>query len=180
VDVVVDLVLQHAHERPDESLGVITMGIKHANRIEECLRQRLRADPDLAEELTEFFDENSPLPANEVPKPGSPEQGRGPEPATHRPAAGARLGRHQTGPDDLVVYSTPAAVRGTAFVRVRKMTLLTRAKGQEQQEPDKVHHRSRDVDRLQRSCAWSRRRRCRRAGTACHPRIVELFVYVVV
>ena len=34
------------------------MGIKHANRIEECLRQRLRDDPELAEELAEFFDEN--------------------------------------------------------------------------------------------------------------------------
>ena len=43
---------------PSESLGVIAMGIKHANRIEECLRQRLRDDPELADELAEFFDEN--------------------------------------------------------------------------------------------------------------------------
>lgn len=44
---VVDLILEHAQTRPDESLGVITMGIKHANRIQESLR-RARADyPDL-------------------------------------------------------------------------------------------------------------------------------------
>jgi hypothetical protein len=45
VNRVVDLIFEHAHERPDESLGVIAMGIKHANRIEECLRRRLSDDP---------------------------------------------------------------------------------------------------------------------------------------
>ena len=58
VSAVVDLVLQHARQRPDESLGVITMGIRHRNRIEEALRQRLRDDPGTAEELVDFFDES--------------------------------------------------------------------------------------------------------------------------
>ena len=35
---VVELVTEHARERPDESLGVIAMGIKHANRLDEALR----------------------------------------------------------------------------------------------------------------------------------------------
>jgi very-short-patch-repair endonuclease len=58
VDAVVDLILDHARRRPNESLGVITMGIKHSGRIEEALRERLRQDPQLADELAEFFDEN--------------------------------------------------------------------------------------------------------------------------
>jgi hypothetical protein len=33
---VVALVLEHARHRPDESLGVITMGIRHATRVEEA------------------------------------------------------------------------------------------------------------------------------------------------
>jgi very-short-patch-repair endonuclease len=57
VDAVVDLVLRHARERPAESLGVITMGIRHRDRIEERLRDRLRRDPGLAAELAGFFDE---------------------------------------------------------------------------------------------------------------------------
>ena len=57
VDAVVDLILRHARERPAESLGVITMGIKHRDRIEERLRDRLRQDPELAAELAGFFDE---------------------------------------------------------------------------------------------------------------------------
>ena len=37
---VVELVVEHATTRPTEgSLGVIAMGIKHANRIEEALRR---------------------------------------------------------------------------------------------------------------------------------------------
>ncbi len=58
VNAVVDLILQHARQRPEESLGVITMGIRHRNRIEEALRQRLRDDPRSAEELADFFDES--------------------------------------------------------------------------------------------------------------------------
>jgi very-short-patch-repair endonuclease len=49
---VVDLILDHAQNRPDESLGVIAMGIKHANRIQEALR-RARADHP---ELDRWFD----------------------------------------------------------------------------------------------------------------------------
>ena len=38
---VVDLIIEHARECPDETLGVIAFGIKHANNIEEALRVRL-------------------------------------------------------------------------------------------------------------------------------------------
>jgi very-short-patch-repair endonuclease len=58
VDTVVGLVLEHARSRPGESLGIITMGIKHSGRIEEALRDRLRQDSELADELADFFDEN--------------------------------------------------------------------------------------------------------------------------
>jgi very-short-patch-repair endonuclease len=57
-DAVVDLILEHARERPAESLGVITMGIRHRDNIDERLRQRLRQDPQLAAELAGFFDES--------------------------------------------------------------------------------------------------------------------------
>jgi hypothetical protein len=58
VNGVVDLILEHAHERPQESLGVIAMGMKHAQRVEERLRQRLRAEPELEGRLGQFFDES--------------------------------------------------------------------------------------------------------------------------
>ncbi|MGA9762021.1 MAG: AAA domain-containing protein [Gaiellaceae bacterium] len=58
VEAVVRLVIEHAREKPEESLGVITMGIKHANRIGECLRQRLSDDSSLEEEVGEFFGED--------------------------------------------------------------------------------------------------------------------------
>lgn len=51
---VVELILQHASTRPDESLGVIAMGITHANRIQASLDEALRGHP----ELEEFFDEH--------------------------------------------------------------------------------------------------------------------------
>jgi very-short-patch-repair endonuclease len=57
VNKVVELVLDHARSRPDDSLGVIAMGIKHANRIEEALRRALHDNP----ELDEFFDESKDL-----------------------------------------------------------------------------------------------------------------------
>ena len=50
----VDLILDHAESRPDESLGVIAMGIKHSDRIEESLRRALKERPD----LEDFFDES--------------------------------------------------------------------------------------------------------------------------
>jgi very-short-patch-repair endonuclease len=44
---VVELVADHARARPDESLGVIAMGIKHANRIDEALRRARSDDAEL-------------------------------------------------------------------------------------------------------------------------------------
>jgi len=52
---VVDLMIGHARARPDETLGVIAMGINHANRIEEELRQRLGKESD--PHLEDFFNE---------------------------------------------------------------------------------------------------------------------------
>jgi very-short-patch-repair endonuclease len=49
---VVELILDHASSRPDESLGVIAMGITHANRIQAALDEALKSHP----ELDEFFD----------------------------------------------------------------------------------------------------------------------------
>jgi very-short-patch-repair endonuclease len=50
---VVELILEHAQTRPEESLGVITMGIKHADRIDAALRRALA----LRMELHRFFGE---------------------------------------------------------------------------------------------------------------------------
>lgn len=58
VDRVVDLVFEHAQARPSESLGVIAMGVKHADRIRERYRQRLASDPKLGAHLREFFNES--------------------------------------------------------------------------------------------------------------------------
>jgi hypothetical protein len=44
---VVELVADHARTRPELSLGVIAMGIKHANRISEALRRASVTDGDL-------------------------------------------------------------------------------------------------------------------------------------
>ena len=44
---VTELVAEHARTRPEMSLGVIAMGIKHANRIQEALRQARLANEDL-------------------------------------------------------------------------------------------------------------------------------------
>jgi len=49
---VVELILEHATQRPEESLGIITMGIKHAGIIEELLRQKRNHYP----ELDDWFD----------------------------------------------------------------------------------------------------------------------------
>ena len=48
---VVDLIIEHARSRPNESLGVIAMGIKHAQRIEMALDRERQNLP----ELEEFF-----------------------------------------------------------------------------------------------------------------------------
>ncbi|WP_143677032.1 AAA domain-containing protein [Kitasatospora sp. GP30] len=49
VDRVVELVLDHASRAPELSLGVITMGQKHADRIDLALRKALESEPDLQE-----------------------------------------------------------------------------------------------------------------------------------
>ncbi|WP_239373351.1 AAA domain-containing protein [Frankia sp. Cj5] len=54
VEAVVDLVLRHAEQRPTESLGVITMSDKQAQRIDAKLRAARAGRPD----LTGFFSEN--------------------------------------------------------------------------------------------------------------------------
>jgi very-short-patch-repair endonuclease len=54
VQLVVQQILDHARIRSDQSLGVITMGIKHANRITEALRQARAANP----QFEVFFDES--------------------------------------------------------------------------------------------------------------------------
>ncbi len=63
VDKVVELILEHAQARPDESLGVIALGIRHAERIDATLREALA---DLADgdhpELEAFFAEDVPEP----------------------------------------------------------------------------------------------------------------------
>jgi very-short-patch-repair endonuclease len=56
VERVVELILEHAEERPEQSLGVIAMGIKHADRIEVRLWESLRDRP----ELNDFFNETRP------------------------------------------------------------------------------------------------------------------------
>ena len=43
---VVELIFEHARLRPHESLGVIAMGIKHADRIGEAVRLRSLQEPD--------------------------------------------------------------------------------------------------------------------------------------
>jgi very-short-patch-repair endonuclease len=48
VDEVVRRVIEHAEARPRETLGVITMGIRHANRIQEALDRELSLRPDLS------------------------------------------------------------------------------------------------------------------------------------
>ena len=53
VDAVVELILDHARSRPEESLGVITLGIPHMRRIEAKLHAAITAHP----ELEPFFNE---------------------------------------------------------------------------------------------------------------------------
>jgi very-short-patch-repair endonuclease len=52
VERVVELIIDHAEQHPSHSLGVIAMGIKHADRIDEALRAALHE----REDLDEFFD----------------------------------------------------------------------------------------------------------------------------
>lgn len=57
VERVVDLVIEHAETRPEESLGVIAMGIKHADRIDAAVRERLRDRADLESFFSEAQEE---------------------------------------------------------------------------------------------------------------------------
>jgi len=52
VQKVVELVLEHARTNPEQTLGVITMGIRHMNRVQAALDQTLENHA----ELTTFFD----------------------------------------------------------------------------------------------------------------------------
>lgn len=56
VNQVVESVLDHARNHPDRTLGVITMGIAHADRIERALEERLTFHP----ELEDFFNRSRP------------------------------------------------------------------------------------------------------------------------
>jgi very-short-patch-repair endonuclease/Cdc6-like AAA superfamily ATPase len=56
VNRVVELVLHHARTTPGRTLGVITMGIKHANRIQAAMDREMLRHPKLAD----FFDTARP------------------------------------------------------------------------------------------------------------------------
>jgi len=56
---VVELILEHARTRPDESLGVIALGIKHAERIDLALREALASAGPQTEA---FFADDVPEP----------------------------------------------------------------------------------------------------------------------
>ena len=58
---VVELMIAHAQQRPQETLGVIAMGMHHANRIEEVLRQQLQEanDPNLESFFSEANEERA-------------------------------------------------------------------------------------------------------------------------
>jgi very-short-patch-repair endonuclease len=49
VDEVVREVMAHAEQHPTESLGVITMGIKHANRVQAALDRAIERRPDVSD-----------------------------------------------------------------------------------------------------------------------------------
>lgn len=54
---VVELVLGHAEKRPLESLGVITMGIRHAERVQRALDEALEQHPELDSFFNQGFEE---------------------------------------------------------------------------------------------------------------------------
>ncbi|WP_404391816.1 AAA domain-containing protein [Humibacillus xanthopallidus] len=54
---VVELVLEHARTRPNESLGVIALGIRHATRLDEAVTNALRDAPELAAFFADDRDE---------------------------------------------------------------------------------------------------------------------------
>ena len=54
---VVELVLEHAHTRPHQSLGVVTVGSRHAGRIDDALRRALVRSPVAARFIREDREE---------------------------------------------------------------------------------------------------------------------------
>jgi very-short-patch-repair endonuclease len=58
VEAVVRAVAAHARKRPSESLGVITMSIKHKNRIDESLRRARQEDHVLDAYMDQLFRQN--------------------------------------------------------------------------------------------------------------------------
>lgn len=56
IECVIELMLEHARKRPNESLGVITMGIYHADRIENALMRKLQEEENT--EIVGFFQED--------------------------------------------------------------------------------------------------------------------------
>jgi very-short-patch-repair endonuclease len=63
VNRVVELILEHARDYPAESLGVIALGIKHAERIDVALRVALaRLEDDEAARIEPFFADDAPEP----------------------------------------------------------------------------------------------------------------------
>lgn len=56
VAAVVRLVVEHAWARPHESLGVVTLGLRHAARVQEALRRELATRPEVAG----FFSDTAP------------------------------------------------------------------------------------------------------------------------
>jgi hypothetical protein len=59
---VVELVERHALRRPDESLAVVTLSERHAERIEEALRAQVADHPVLGQWLTEQWQAGHPEP----------------------------------------------------------------------------------------------------------------------
>ena len=57
VDRVVELILEHARIRPHQSLGVVTLGRRHAGRIDDALRRALVRSPDAARFIREDREE---------------------------------------------------------------------------------------------------------------------------
>ena len=57
---VVELIFEHARTRPNESLGVIALGVKHAERIDAALRAALALSPH--GDLEGFFTEDGAEP----------------------------------------------------------------------------------------------------------------------
>ena len=138
VEAVVDLMLDHARTRPDLSLGVIAMGIKHADRISETLRLARRGHP----ELDRYFEYG-------------PEDGSAPEPVfvknlervqgDERDAIILTVG-YGKGPDGRMQYRFgPLNQEGgerrlnVAITRARQMMTVVSSFSADEMDPDRLH-----------------------------------------